>query len=238
MMTTSTSVCPNCGTMEKSGKSSCCGRGGSWFLNCGSSGNTKLYHTWSEGMLACKTWAQWNTVRSRQPNAVRQLKSSYGIVVGNFKAFTTADKTFTFTLTNASTLIQTANASNTAEKLSTKHETGTINSQAINTPDNDSVTVPSHTSMTNNSTTLLTNASIYTITLTTRNSATITVTTTTTTMIIHTAKTATVTTDWIFHGICCACDASIMLIWVHLYNIECFDRTYTHIHTLPIRMQT
>merc|ERR1712203_897227 len=51
--TTITSVCPKCGTIAKSGKSSCCGRGGSWFKNCGSAGNTKLEHTWHEGMHAC-----------------------------------------------------------------------------------------------------------------------------------------------------------------------------------------
>ena len=33
---------------------SCCGRGGSWFRNCGSDGNAKLHYTWSEGIHACK----------------------------------------------------------------------------------------------------------------------------------------------------------------------------------------
>ena len=40
--------------MGKFGKGSCCGRGGSWFKNCGSHGNAKLAHTWFEGIQACK----------------------------------------------------------------------------------------------------------------------------------------------------------------------------------------
>merc|ERR1719201_3088543 len=48
--TTIGSVCPTCGTIGKSGKSSCCGRGGSWFRNCGSVENAKLVHTWYEGI--------------------------------------------------------------------------------------------------------------------------------------------------------------------------------------------
>jgi len=50
-----TSVCPKCGTVGKSRRSSCCGRGGSWFRDCGSAGNKKRGHTWSAGIRACKT---------------------------------------------------------------------------------------------------------------------------------------------------------------------------------------
>ena len=48
-------VCTKCGSIKKSGKVSCCARGGSWFRNCGGSGNAKLQHTWYEGIQACKT---------------------------------------------------------------------------------------------------------------------------------------------------------------------------------------
>ena len=63
-MTTTTSrpVCPKCGTIKKSAKTSCCGRGGSWFRNCGSAGNRNFPHTWSEGILVCKKQAQLNTI--------------------------------------------------------------------------------------------------------------------------------------------------------------------------------
>jgi len=56
------SECPKCGNMEKSGKISCCGRGGSWFGNCASAGNTKLDHTWHEGVQACKAPSQFKTI--------------------------------------------------------------------------------------------------------------------------------------------------------------------------------
>ena len=57
--TTAISVaCPRCGSIGKSGRSSCCGRGGSWFRNCGSAGNMKLQHTWRAGIQACEARPQ------------------------------------------------------------------------------------------------------------------------------------------------------------------------------------
>ena len=47
-------LCPACGVMKKSGKTSCCGLGGSWFEDCGSVGDAKLDHTWNEGIRSCK----------------------------------------------------------------------------------------------------------------------------------------------------------------------------------------
>ena len=48
-------VCLECGTIKKSGKRSCCARGGAWFKNCGDVGDTKSDHTWAEGIQACKS---------------------------------------------------------------------------------------------------------------------------------------------------------------------------------------
>ena len=45
--------CPTCGTIKKSGKLSCCARGGAWFKKCGDPGDNFEY-TWFEGMEACK----------------------------------------------------------------------------------------------------------------------------------------------------------------------------------------
>jgi len=53
--TTTVSQCPTCGKIGRSGRSSCCGRGGSWYGNCGSSGNAETHHTWYEGLQICKT---------------------------------------------------------------------------------------------------------------------------------------------------------------------------------------
>merc|ERR1712048_644256 len=47
--TTINPVCLKCVTINKSGKMSCCGPGGSWYRNCGSAGNAKFDHTWREG---------------------------------------------------------------------------------------------------------------------------------------------------------------------------------------------
>ena len=46
-------VCPKCGTNKKSGKLTCCGRGGSWFKKCGDTDDPKFDHTWDEGVEAC-----------------------------------------------------------------------------------------------------------------------------------------------------------------------------------------
>ena len=57
-MATSTSVirskrCPKCGKVKKSGKRSCCARGGTWFEKCGDADNANFDHTWMEGIQAC-----------------------------------------------------------------------------------------------------------------------------------------------------------------------------------------
>ena len=59
---------------------SCCARGGSWFKNCGRAGNTRLHHTWYEGIQACKAWSQSRTAVGHQENAAQQkdIDSSHG----------------------------------------------------------------------------------------------------------------------------------------------------------------
>ena len=49
-----TSVCLKCGAIKKTGKLSCCARGGSWYGNCGATGNANRAHTWFQGMQACQ----------------------------------------------------------------------------------------------------------------------------------------------------------------------------------------
>merc|ERR1719201_1528750 len=76
--TTISSVCLKCGTIAKSGKRSCCGGGGSWFRNCGSTGNAKRRHTWYEGIQACKTRVELKTVSGQRSNAAQQSNSLNG----------------------------------------------------------------------------------------------------------------------------------------------------------------
>ena len=101
--TTIMSGCPKCGTIAKSGESSCCGRGGSWFKNCGGVGNAKLHHTWYEGIQACKARSQSMTVVDEQLNGAqpKDIDSSQATVV-NGKTVTAATKTFVFASVNTS----------------------------------------------------------------------------------------------------------------------------------------
>ena len=68
-------VCPKCGIAKKSGKISCCGRGGSWFDQCGGAGDTKVGHTWHEGLQACKARAQSSIVIGQQLNGAHQANN-------------------------------------------------------------------------------------------------------------------------------------------------------------------
>ena len=93
------SACPRCGTIAKSGKMSCCGRGGSWFKNCGGTGKMKLHHTWYEGIQACKTPSQSKTVIGNQLNGAHQedTDSSESTNMDHYKRVIAATRTFAFT---------------------------------------------------------------------------------------------------------------------------------------------
>ena len=62
----SSNGCPKCGTTRKSGKRSCCARGGAWFKRCGNVGDSNFDHTWVEGMQACKTFESSQAMLSRE----------------------------------------------------------------------------------------------------------------------------------------------------------------------------
>ena len=64
-------VCPKCGITKQSGKLSCCGRGGSWFGNCGAAGTAKLRYKWSDGIRACKAQSQSKVVIGQELHGAR-----------------------------------------------------------------------------------------------------------------------------------------------------------------------
>ena len=100
MKTTISVVCSTCGTINKSGKMSCCGRGGSWFRKCGTSGNTKLHHTWHEGIKACNTWVHSKTTI----DAVEQKRNDFYNGAGTaISTVVTVVQTLTFIAVNTST---------------------------------------------------------------------------------------------------------------------------------------
>ena len=144
--TIAVSVCSRCGAIEKSGKISCCGRGGSWFRNCGSVGNTKLHHTWYEGIQACKA-------RTQQPVVARQKEtgSSQGDDMINYKVVITATKTVPFTSGSISAdkksmITSTYTPYNTPISLS-------VHTLMVNTPSNTLITPSTHTSVSTSITT-------------------------------------------------------------------------------------
>ena len=99
--TTTTTImsyaCPKCVRIEKSGKMSCCSRGGSWFGTCGSGVNSNLEHTWYEGVRVCKPREQSKTIIGHQLNGAQQssMGSSNGTDMSNSKVVTTVAKTLT-----------------------------------------------------------------------------------------------------------------------------------------------
>ena len=74
-MTTVDSVCLKCGVTKRSGKISCCGRGGSWFNKCGSDDDTHLDHTWHEGLQSSKARAQSKAVIAEQLKSGHQHRN-------------------------------------------------------------------------------------------------------------------------------------------------------------------
>ena len=132
--TIAVSVCPSCGTIARSGKSSCCGRGGSWFKNCGGTGKKELHHTWYEGIQACKVRSQSKAVVGQKSNSVQQkhTDSSQGTAMANYKEVVPSAKMFAFTPVNASTSVS---------------DTTSIVTPTY-TPDNMSITTLAYTFMT------------------------------------------------------------------------------------------
>ena len=87
--TTISSACLKCGTIAKSGKTSCCARNGAWFGTCGGAGKTKqARHTWYEGIQACNIRGTQlkatSGQRLQQPNSHNRYSKA---VHRNAKAF-------------------------------------------------------------------------------------------------------------------------------------------------------
>ena len=97
-------MCLKCGTIEKSARSSCCGRGGSWFRKCGGSPNTKFDHSWYDGRKACEAWAHFKSAAGQYLEAgqPKGTKSNNGDGTIKFKLRITDAKTPITTSANAS----------------------------------------------------------------------------------------------------------------------------------------
>ena len=126
-------VCLKCGITKKSGKMSCCGRGGSWFGKCGSAGNTKLGHTWHEGLESCKARSPPKIVISQQLNGADQDGSRSSNDVGSASSKTQVVSPKQFALTSASTTAALPIVASVGTNTSTSHAALTIRNHASNT---------------------------------------------------------------------------------------------------------
>ena len=109
--TSTSSTCLECGTIQKSGKLSCCARGGSWFGNCGSAANANdRGHTWYDGIRACK--ARQSKAAVYQQLQVSQPKSNVSSSDANMgigpEPIIAASYSFALSVANISTLIPVA----------------------------------------------------------------------------------------------------------------------------------
>lgn len=74
------SKCLKCGVMKKSGKRSCCTRGGAWYKSCGDVGDSSVDHTWFEGIQACKDFVSLTlTVQQRASMSSRYSMPNAGV---------------------------------------------------------------------------------------------------------------------------------------------------------------
>ena len=88
-------ICPKCGITKKSGKITCCGHGGSWFKKCGMPGDTKVDHTWHDGLQSC---AQFKTFQVK--GAMEESNDfSYGMASANSESIITISKPLGLTST-------------------------------------------------------------------------------------------------------------------------------------------
>ena len=212
------SVCSKCGNIGRSGKSSCCGRGGSWFGNCGSADNTKVEHRWYEGLEACKTRTQLKTVSGVESNAGEQRNTHNDVGIENSKAVIVAAKIFKLVSTNTSRLISVTNQPIGApcsavmpNKSSTKLYSGTETSKTVSIIYT-SIKVPrGHTSLPNTSLSTLLSPATHTNVLTTATPTTISVNVT----VVHHE---TIIADWISQGMLYT---SFIWIIVNSYHCTC-----------------
>ena len=179
--------CGQCGTIAKSGGNSCCGRGGSWFRNCGNAGSAKLDHTWYEGIQACKSRrAQYKRASGQQSNAPQQLHCVNCSEMG----------------ANSTSPIAPAKIHMSA--VTSEHNTVTANSPSITSASTALITTESaHASMINTLNDMLITSPAHTRALTTTtvpittNTITNVITTTTTTTAATATSEVSITTDWI-----------------------------------------
>ena len=123
-------ICPECGTMQKSGQRSCCGRGGSWFGKCGSANkdNTNLGYTWYEGIRVCQARQPQAAVEQQRHASQPQTNASFNdtSMGTDSKTIIVANHNVGFAPINTSRPISVTTSSslraNTADRKSIAHD--------------------------------------------------------------------------------------------------------------------
>ena len=162
-----TSVCLACGVIKKSGKLSCCARGGSWFGNCGATRAAQREHTWYEGLHACKA-RQSQAEMDQQQKTAQENDTEFANdtavvmkagVVGQMLASTLANAQIpattpinahantshkTVAMTSARVPMDTSNVNTTAEHTPIAYDTDTATYKAI-AYDTDTITYKAST---------------------------------------------------------------------------------------------
>ena len=144
-MTTASSACLTCGIVTKSGKLSCCARGGSWFGKCGAPSEKKRQYAWHEGIEACKA-RQSRAAIAQVQNGVRDhgnnifddagstIYSDTGITVTHMSASVSAEEFILNTKPSTARTNASIRMSNTvAARTSIAHNTGATPSKIIAT---------------------------------------------------------------------------------------------------------
>ena len=216
-------VCPKCGTLEKSGKASCCGRGGSWFGHCESAGSAQLGHTWLEGIEACKTRPQFKTAMKKQRNAAQQLNFERAIATKSQEVITAATM-FRFKSFNASTpiVMPAETPTSTLDISSTEYDTGKTTTMAISKPTEMATRTTTITGMDKSTRSSVTNTAAKILTTALSHPGSLgkstgidmtykdaTVASTSMAVVTYTAQEAISATDWVAQGmwLCMICAA-------------------------------
>ena len=81
--TTAESGCPKCGTLLKTGKSSCCGRGGAWAGKCADEVSDDFDHTWIEGIKMCSSATALNSGQETSAEDTEYVESGISDAVSS-----------------------------------------------------------------------------------------------------------------------------------------------------------
>ena len=69
---TTVAACPKCGIFRNNNSISCCAPGGSWFNQCGTTGDPNFKHSYADGVCACKNLGdKWQSDCKQQDSTMK-----------------------------------------------------------------------------------------------------------------------------------------------------------------------